>query len=304
VTRLVVAAAFLLATAAPARAQIEEDPGFEVSWAVDGVITGAGLGAALLATLIRVDQSRTWQSELVGFDMGVRSKFSASAAQISDMLVTLTILAPPLAHLGQGLDETYGKRTLLYGETLGVSLALNAIVKYAVQRPRPYTYSKDPRVAAYTKQQGPDSRVSFYSGHAALSFTAAVAGSTLFALSTDSKPARAVMWGVELTMASMTANLRVVAGKHFYSDILIGALMGTAVGVIVPALHATDRGVYRPSALELGVAGGGIVLGTTLAHVLPWKRDIVISLDRTIVRGAVVPLAVPSGGGLGLAGTF
>lgn len=293
--------------AGPARAQTapEADPGFEVSWALDGTITAIELGGTLLVSFVRVDTQRRWGSELIGFDLRVRSYFSASAAKVSDSLVAATIVVPLVAHVGQGLDETYGRRALLYGETLGASLLLNAIVKYSVQRPRPYTYAEDPRIQTYATEEGPDSRVSFYSGHSALSFTAAVAGSTLFALSTDDAAAKATMWGLEMTLAAMTANLRVLAGKHFYSDVIVGGAVGVIVGFAIPALHASDRGIYSPSGLELGMAAGGIVVGTTLAQVLPWKRNIVLTLDTTpVARAVLVPVALPSGGGIGLAGAF
>jgi membrane-associated phospholipid phosphatase len=31
--------------------------------------------------------------------------------------------------------------------------------------------------------------------------------------------------------------LRVEAGKHFYTDVLVGAVVGSAIGVAVPMLH-------------------------------------------------------------------
>ena len=36
---------------------------------------------------------------------------------------------------------------------------------------------------------------------------------------------------------------RVAAGRHFPSDVMVGAVMGTLVGVLVHALHAADSPV-------------------------------------------------------------
>ena len=49
-----------------------------------------------------------------------------------------------------------------------------------------------------------------------------------------------VVWGGTMSLAVATAGLRVIGGKHFYSDVLVGGLVGVAVGFVVPALHRID----------------------------------------------------------------
>ncbi|MBK7586144.1 MAG: hypothetical protein IPI67_38920 [Myxococcales bacterium] len=45
--------------------------------------------------------------------------------------------------------------------------------------------------------------------------------------------------GVGLTVASFVGVARVMAGKHFISDAVGGALVGGSTGILVPALHST-----------------------------------------------------------------
>jgi hypothetical protein len=83
--------------------------------------------------------------------------------------------------------------------------------------------------------------------------------------------------------ASGTAHLRVRAGKHFYSDVVVGALVGTAVGIGIPWLHGSR---YSPSVGELGAGGAGLVLGTLLPLLLPvddLPEDFALAVG---VRGA------------------
>ena len=54
------------------------------------------------------------------------------------------------------------------------------------------------------------------------------------------------MWGFELALAGATANLRTRAGRHFYSDVIVGAIVGAGVGFAVPRLHGGPA--YTPSA--------------------------------------------------------
>lgn len=313
--RLVSALVMCACLAAPqlARAQAATDPGFKVNYGIDGAITGGELGLSLLASLIHVNRSARWNTEIFGsVDLRVRSNFSASADALSNLSFGLAVVTPLFAELGSGINDEAGRRTLLYGETIGASLLFNAIAKYTVQRPRPYAYSGNERVKAYIGTQGNDSRVSFYSGHAALTFAAAVSGSYLFAEGSSDKNARAVMWGVEFALASATANLRVIAGKHYYSDVVIGAIMGAAIGFGVPALHHSDRGVLEPTGREWAAMGGGLLVGILATELIPFKQDIIVPLTDSPpakpglgkIHMTVAPMAAATGGGLMVLGTF
>lgn len=46
-----------------------------------------------------------------------------------------------------------------------------------------------------------------------------------------------MVWGAGLATASSVAILRVAAGKHYPSDVVMGAAMGSFIGWLVPMLH-------------------------------------------------------------------
>jgi len=292
----------LLGTAGVSDAQNKSDYG--VDWNTDGVLAAGALAGTFFMMLVPVDTENRWDGELLGsLDERTKDNFSRNAAHISDGLITTTVLAPLVLEVSRGFDEEAGRRTLLYGETLATSLFANSFVKYIVQRPRPYVYHGDPKVKAWAATQGSDAQVSFYSGHASMSFSAATAGSILFSLSSDSDGAKAAVWGTELALASATSVMRVRAGKHFPSDVLVGALAGTAIGVVVPALHTGE--IYRPSPLEWGAMVGGLGLGTLLAKTLPLGDEVGPPGDVGPLKSLkVAPLATSHGGGLSLAAKF
>jgi membrane-associated phospholipid phosphatase len=292
---LLVAACFAPAVA---RGQTAAPAQPKVNWALDGSITGAAVLATGLAALIPVDTSTRWQRQLLPFDKRLEGRTSASAAKTSDVLLVVDVVTPLGLLLGQtGMNEAYGKRSLIYGETLAITLALNGVTKYLVGRPRPYVYNDDPRVQDYARREGKDSHLSFYSGHASFTFAASVAGAYLFAQNTTDKAARATVWGFELTLAAATANLRTRAGKHFYSDVIVGALVGAAAGFAVPRLHGGPT--VDLSAAEWIAIGCAPVVGVAVAQMLPAKADVTVPLD-----ALVLPWATPSGGGLMLARVF
>jgi membrane-associated phospholipid phosphatase len=229
-------------------------------------------------------------------DFSVRGRQSTGAARTSDSLIAITIATPVAAAIGQGVTPRFLNMGVVYAETLSANLLVNALSKVIFRRPRPYTYR-------FLDDSGAneDWYVSFYSGHSSTAFSTAVAGSYLFAESAQNRTSRVVMWGAELTLASATAMLRVRAGKHYYSDVIVGMLMGVGIGIGVPVLHGAR---YRPQPEELVAAGGGVVLGTTVAALLPFSQD-------PLEEKAPAPdlFVMPSGfenGGLGLSasGTF
>ena len=224
----------------------------------------AGLG---LATVIPVDHSSTWRTQLLPVDEHLQGRYSAKAARLSDVILGIDVAVPVALFAGRGFDRESGKRVFVYSETLLVALALDATVKPLVSRPRPYTYSNDPAVTDFAKSQGNDARLSFYSRHASTTFAASVAGAYLFAQSSTDTNARAAVWGIELAMASATADLRTRAGMHFYSDVLAGALVGSSLGVLIPYLHGGPT--VHLSKMEWLAIVLGPLAGIALGELLP-----------------------------------
>jgi len=291
----------VLACLGPARAaaQTAPQPPPNVSWARDGAITIAAVAGAGLARLIPVDTTAVWTRQLLPVDRGLEGRLSVSASDQSDVIAAVDVVVPAALLVGQegALDGTSGRRLLVYGETLAVSLLLNNATKYLVGRPRPYVYSDDPRVRAYAERAGKDSRLSFYSGHASTTFAASVAGSYLLAQAATDAHARAAVWGFEIALASCATRLRTRAGKHFYSDVLVGLVVGSAVGYAVPRLHGGPS--YRPSGTEWAAIGLAPVVGVAVAQLLPARPDVLEPLGTV-----ALPYLVPGGGGVMLARAF
>ncbi len=248
-------------------------------------------------------------------DDAVRTNFSAAAANLSDKLVAVTMTAPLLLQMSQGFNTSMGNATVVYSEALSFNLLLADTVKVIVRRPRPYTHSRDPRVLAFMDRQGSDAFASFYSAHSSTAFTAAMAGSLLYAARTDDLAARHVVWGFEFLMAGMTAQLRVNAGRHYRTDIWVGSLAGLAMGLAVPALHGVEVKRVRPT--EIATAGGAFAVSMLLSevvnfckaldtlHLCALPRDVSVPLQdasRSSPSWVVAPAAVAGGAGLSLFG--
>lgn len=307
---LAVAFALVAARARPAFAQTaEQPPRPRVSWLADGIVIGTGVTLTVGASLLPVDGTGRWESELLPFDDSCRGIVSASADSLSDASAIVTLTVPAALQTSQGFNAATAERLLIYAETLSVTGALGAMSKFIVARPRPYTYSSDPRVAEFAARQGSDMHLSFFSGHSAVTFAAAVSGSFLFTQTSNDRAARATVWGTELYWAGLTAGLRVRAGRHFPTDVVTGILVGIAVGITVPSVHYRGQGARRLSVAEAVAAGVSPVAGLVTSALLPFERDVPVVIEPPIAstrapHWALVPWATPAGVGMAAEGRF
>lgn len=107
-----------------------------------------------------------------------------------------------------------------------VAEGVTVVLKHVTERARPPL--ADPAIQAMISL--PDS-TSFPSGHAATAFAAATAVGILH-------PRFRVPL---LALAGMVALSRVYLGVHFWSDVLVGALLGVAIGLLTVRLFQRDR---------------------------------------------------------------
>ena len=298
-TQRALVATLIVALVSPAMADEPTSiPNHTIDRRLNGGITGLATGFALVSQLIPLRSRELWNEEITELDERVRDNFSRRAAHIADGMLGLSIAAPALYLTGTTIDDVDSDRLMIYGQSVAVNTLLAGVVKRLVQRPRPYMYSKDPVVQKYARGEGDDAYLSFYSGHAAVSFGAATTGAYLLGASGASRWARTFAWSGGFMVAAATANLRVRGGKHFYSDVVIGSVIGLAVGYAVPALHA-DSTPYKPSGEEVLAGAAGIVGGIMLSSLLPLERRT-SELDRRTGRVHDLHLTpIPVAGGLG-----
>ena len=100
------------------------------------------------------------------------------------------------------------------------------LVKILVQRRRPYT-----NASAYQFQGNKDDNYSFLSGHSALTASAATTA-IMYALRNNSSNALKYTATGAGVLAITTATLRILAGKHYPSDVLTGILFGAGVSML------------------------------------------------------------------------
>ncbi|MEZ4293344.1 MAG: phosphatase PAP2 family protein [Polyangiaceae bacterium] len=255
----------------------------EVRWAVDVPVTIGSFAIGAVPYLFAKELGGAHcglacdKGSVNGLDRSVIGNRSEEAADVSDGLLLASVLYPLVFDLVDVTATTertcddyagFGRDAFVLGEVLSINLALNTVVKLAVGRPRPYVY--DPEVPEEERLSA-DGGLSFYSGHSSTAFSMATAYSYLFMLRHPKSPMVAPVWALAEGAAAVTAGLRVVAGQHFWTDVITGGVVGVGIGALVPFLH-------RRLELPVPAVGGGKV------------------------RAMVLPAAHPGGGGVMVAG--
>jgi membrane-associated phospholipid phosphatase len=160
---------------------------------------------------------------------------------------------------------------LIDAEALAIAGALQETTTALVSRQRPYVADCGGGLPSTTLDcTSPGRNRSFFSGHSTLSFTAA--GLTCehhLTLHLLGGARDALVCVGALVLAGATATLRVVADQHYASDVIGGALVGSAVGLAVPAIHYSGgQWNHLPSGsagLELRLVPTG--LGATVVGI-------------------------------------
>jgi membrane-associated phospholipid phosphatase len=194
-------------------------------------------------------------AEVNGFDRGAIGNESPTAATLSDLTVGAVVVAPLLfdaVDLG-GLNEAWWEDAVVFAQTLAIQGALMTAAKFIAQRPLPRTYAGDPSLI-----DRPEGYRSFYSGHTSLVFAGLSATAMTIRLRYGEKTWPWIVTGVVGTSVAIE---RVADGRHFPTDVIAGAVMGTAVGIVVPWLHSRG-GAGSPQA-STG-AGGSLLVGWNL----------------------------------------
>jgi membrane-associated phospholipid phosphatase len=125
----------------------------------------------------------------------------------------------------------------MYLETMILGIALPAYGKGGVQRIRPYAYNP---IVPIDKKLTAESKRSFFSGHTTMAFASTVFLSTIFSTYYPDSKTKPFIWTGSLLLASTVGYLRINAGSHFLTDVLVGAIVGTTIGYIIPKIHETD----------------------------------------------------------------
>ena len=178
------------------------------------------------------------KDDINGFDRSAANNWNTTAKSFSDITVITCAAAPLLLLAGKNSRSDILTAAVMYAEVMALSFSLGRLTKKIVNRTRPFVYNSD---APMRNKKEEDARYSFFSGHTITAFSSAAFLSYTFSQYYPNSPWKYVIWPVSFSLAGLTAYLRIAAGKHFPTDTIVGAAVGTLIGILIPYLHRTKK---------------------------------------------------------------
>lgn len=217
---------------------------FKLNPVTDSLLLGSGIVAFIVdLNLNNIKSNRTFngvpynRDEVNSFDRWAMKRYSRSLDITASVFMGVAA-AFPLALFAADKHEWITIFTM-YAETMLLAHVAKALTKSLVFRPRPYMYFE-----GYPQKyvDSGDWHNSFPSGHTTMAFAAA--GFTTFVFATYFPNS---LWNIPVaigsySLAATIAILRIYSGNHFFSDVLVGAAIGTVIGIGVPLLHRIGVG--------------------------------------------------------------
>lgn len=224
------------------------------------------------------------ESQLTGpalFDVVFRNELRAGteddrerAAVVSDALLVGLLVWPAIdslvvAGLGRQSSDVSWQLTVMTAEVVAADFLVSTFIKALVRRARPHGLLCTPEDRETRPERcGPRRRDrSFYSGHASAAFASAgvVCMAHAHVPLYGDVGADAFACGGAILTASIVGVLRMIADRHWATDVIVGSIVGLATGLLLPyALHfGWDR-----SGEETSAATGPLVAPATLSYGL------------------------------------
>lgn len=255
--------------AAPCAAQDTISP-YDFRWKRDavyssGAVLFAGIGFFTERQVTPYSQKTVLALDkynIPGFDRGTAENWRPSSATASDYMVYASAAMPLLMLADRRARKDWLGLAFMYVEVAGITIGLTELSKGVVDRARPYAYNPN---APMEERLSADARKSFFSGHTSTAAAMCFLTAKVFSDYSDNRTAEALVWTAAVITPAVVGYLRVDAGQHFPSDVIVGYLVGGAIGTLIPELHKKKN---LPKGLTIAPFGSSNGTGIYLSYKL------------------------------------
>ena len=252
----------ILFSASFAQASEAERPTYKLNLENDFPVTLAaggmfGIGMFLYSRMDSPDNPKD-KGDLLPWDKPLAGRYSENADKASD-IGSIFAVAPLVVggiawHDGSSSGKEFGTFTLMFFQAIGIGNGINLAMRSLEIWPRPYMYAEDGAGREKAEKANAEAYGSFFSGHATAAFTVATFTDQWFRTAYPNSPYKGIMRASAYSLATLESVLRIAAGKHYITDVVVGALVGTGVSIGILEMHR-DRNENFSVWAGPGVAG-------------------------------------------------
>jgi membrane-associated phospholipid phosphatase len=231
-------------------------PAYQLYAEYDLPALGIGLvfaGARAIRTQRAYCAPRCDSADLNALDRLTAGRWDPRWTNVSNIGVAFVVAAPAIYLIAEEGSLNALNDAVVIGESALLASSVATIMTVAAGRPRPFLYGDK---APIEDRNSVDASMSFISSHTAISFAVSTSTWMTFRrLHPDSSAHWAVL-AIGDAAAAVVGLARMLAGRHFPTDVLSGAIVGTSVGVLVPAMHRSPVKLAPTATSD----GGGLAL--------------------------------------------
>ena len=171
---------------------------------------------------------------ILRLDRQITNNWDLKSKTISDVLLYSSIFFPALLYSKDKIRSDSQNFTFIWLEAFGLNLGLTDLTKTIFGRKRPYLYGDKATMKDKLKN---DNQRSFFSGHTSVSAVSCFIVAQMFKDYYPSSKLSNYVWLLAGTVPAVTGYMRVKAGKHFYTDVIVGYFVGASIGILIPSMH-------------------------------------------------------------------
>jgi len=232
----------------------KKDP-FELTLTKETVLITSGAAAGITALSILLNMEQLKIDEINSLNPIDVNEFDRSAIgplkddHLGDALLFSSYLMPLSFLANDDARKNFGNLVIMYGEVLLINASINGIVKGITKRVRPFAYDKQ---SPLDEKATVNAKLSFYSGHVSISaansfFTASVLNEYL-----DNNTTKTLIWTVAFLYPAVVGYSRINSHQHFPTDVIVGYIVGAAIGYLIPLIHKRYNDINTNSDIPAG----------------------------------------------------
>jgi membrane-associated phospholipid phosphatase len=217
---------------------------FELKTGKEAAIIGAGavLGISAILVMNNIDNlsyekiNNISPEDVNGFDRIAIGSFTED--NFGDALLYGSFLLPLTFLTDDQTRVDFGTLALMYGEVALLNAGINGLVKGLTTRVRPFVYDENSPIEEKYKL---DARHSFYSGHTSMSASNSFFTAKVFSEYLTDNTAKTLIWTAAAIIPVVTGFSRINTHNHFPTDVIVGYIVGAAIGYLIPELHKNEN---------------------------------------------------------------
>jgi len=227
-----------------ALAQIATDDPFDVNTDKELMITGIGALIGTAALIVNANNKPLNIEQISSLNPEDVNKFDriAVGSYESDVPGDIMLYGSfifPLSFLTYDKTlEDFGTISLMYGEAVLLNASINALVKAITLRDRPFVYDEN---SLLEPKLDVDARYSFYSGHTSVTAVNTFYTARVYSGYISDQTTKTILWTAAAIIPAIAGYSRIDTHNHFPTDVIVGYIVGAAIGYLIPEIHKTKN---------------------------------------------------------------